>query len=150
MRTLSPNLNIGSVNPSFRVNLSAGQGPIVGADKVDWNTETLDTNGDFASGRHTPTIAGQYFYTSTIRFTAPNINSGLFVYIYKNGVKVASVGTVPHNTNNLDSQTVSDVIDMNGSTDYVEIFVEDLFQNTTFLINVATQNTFSGFRISPN
>ena len=79
---------------------------------ITWSTEDFDTNNNFASNRFTPTIAGKYLIT--LSAYAPNGVS--FARIYKNSTKVAE-GYNP-GSNAVVSATV--IVDMNGTTDYIE------------------------------
>lgn len=83
--------------------------------------ETLDPNGNFASNRHTPTVAGTYRYRGTLVVTATSVTL-VDLYIYKNGASARwMAGAVPGTTNALAVAGCVDIA-MNGTTDYVELF----------------------------
>lgn len=120
--------------------------------KVQFNTETFDTNSTYDNAtnfRHTPTVPGKFLYTVVLNFDPfTNANKFFQVSIYKNGVQV-SLADVNNNAAGASppSITLSDILDMNGSTDYVEIYV---FHNDGGARNIAAasdQNVFSGIRI---
>lgn len=93
------------------------------ATKVQLNAETFDTNGYFDSAtnyRFTPLIAGYYQFFGICNITGITGNR-LESMIYKNGSKTAS-GSSVSGTGDMVS-VVSDLIYMNGSTDYVELYV---------------------------
>ena len=86
--------------------------------KLTWSTETFDTNNNFANNRFTPTVPGKYFVHAQIE---GNVQTSTDVLsIYKNDVPIASSRTLGsasfgHGTN------ISDIVDMNGTTDYIEV-----------------------------
>jgi hypothetical protein len=95
--------------------------------KVTFGTEEFDTNSNFASSRLTPTVAGYYQLNASIAvgtsFTA------IIPAIYKNGsqYKVGNRGNAATQLNS----NVSSLVFLNGSTDYVEIYVNiGIGQNT--------------------
>jgi len=112
-----------SINgPAFSAYLSGNQTVTTSvATKLAFNTEEFDTNSNFDSTtnyRFTPTVAGYYqvvgsIYPSTLITT-------IQAYIYKNGAafkigdNLASAGQT--------SASVSALIYMNGSTDYLELY----------------------------
>ena len=96
--------------------------------KIPINTEVFDTNGYYdntTNYRFTPLVAGKYMvYASAYGFAdlANNLES-VRIYIHKNGSIYR--GTYFSNTTNGSySKTpyVHAMIDMNGSTDYLELF----------------------------
>mgnify|MGYP000541250702 CR=1 FL=1 len=93
--------------------------------KVTLDTETFDTNSNFASSRFTPTVAGYY----QINFQIACSSSGNNAYwqwssIYKNGSAYVS-NTNVNGSGALQSFTwgTNQLIYMNGSTDYLEFYV---------------------------
>jgi len=116
-------------NPAFEASLSANQ-DISDATytKVEFNTETFDTDGCYDNStnyRFTPTTAGKYFVYARVQCDAQasaNLVQGN-AQIYKNGSRVALTqmnfqGNQPENI----AANVHNIIDMNGSSDYLEIF----------------------------
>ena len=92
------------------------------ATKVLFNTKEFDTNTNYdtATSRFTPTVAGYYQVISSINTTAYiSVNSRLT--IYKNGNEIKT-GTQFGNSGNSAGVSVSALIYMNGSTDYLEIY----------------------------
>ena len=116
----------GAAGPSFLVHKNGAAQSVAGSTntKITWSTETSDTNNNFASDRFTPTVAGKYLIQAHIT-TNEAIASGTVVLarIYKNGAAVASgqIGGSAHSA----SGDVTAIIDMNGSTDYVEVYFYD-------------------------
>jgi len=84
--------------------------------KVSFQTETVDTDGNFASSTFTPTTPGYYFINALIYIDGTATESqGL---IYKNG-SVLIAGAYCTGV----GADVSGVFYCNGSTDYIEIYV---------------------------
>jgi hypothetical protein len=103
--------------------------------KVTLDAETFDTNSNFASSRFTPTVAGYYQINAAVNSTATNPYQ-LLAILRKNGsdhslgsgqVAAASYRSV-----------VSDIIEMNGTTDYIEFFA---FHLSGVNINTQTGTT---------
>lgn len=99
--------------------------------KVQFNAESYDTSNSFDSitnYRFTPTLAGKYYINSQVIWDTPvSATPAYEMYIYKNGSSVTQV--VSDNTASLSgyyTQSIQDVIDMNGSTDYIEIYAYQL------------------------
>ena len=101
------------------------------ATKVNiFNTEIVDTDNCFASSRFTPTTAGKYFVYANMYWDTGTVNDyhNGAVSLRKNGSNYAQID---NNWNasggNAMSNHVGAIMDMNGSTDYVEVYV---YQNT--------------------
>jgi hypothetical protein len=91
--------------------------------KVVLGTETFDTNSNFASSTFTPTVAGYYQINGTIYFTGTGLTYGS-TRLYKNGsqYKIGSFVLLTSGTQTDYISTVADVVYMNGSTDYLELY----------------------------
>jgi hypothetical protein len=96
--------------------------------------ETFDTNSNFDNNRFTPTVAGYYLFTGTVTFAAQI--AGVLAAIYKNGAESA-IGA-PQASDSLRS-TVTDIVYMNGSTDYVELRA---YQTSGATRSTATGSTY--------
>ena len=119
----------GTNTPAFEATKNAQQyGISLNSDvKITYETEIFDTAGNFASSRFTPTTAGKYFvYCNQRLITETNGTlSRAQLKIFKNGSQYQSAesdfnltdGYIRATNNN-----ISSVIDMNGSSDYVEIY----------------------------
>lgn len=90
--------------------------------KVQLNTENFDTNSNFDTStyRFTPTVAGYYLVTAAI--PANSSITRLLVSVYKNGAEFYRGTDI-----NVSSQQIilssSTIMYMNGSTDYIELYV---------------------------
>jgi len=110
--------------PAFSVYLTGNQSVTSNVyTKVTLNTETFDTNNNFDSTtnyRFTPTVAGYYQINGTIMFGGVGMTLG-GTYIYKNGASYKNAAQTPNSTY-YSGSTVADVIYLNGSTDYIELY----------------------------
>ncbi len=91
--------------------------------KINFDTETFDTNNNFASSRFTPTVAGYYQvnYNVGLLITAGVV--GLF--LYKNGSPICNGSYVAGSANIGGATWVigSNLVYMNGSTEFLEVYV---------------------------
>jgi len=114
---------LGINGPAFFVRPSAGLTvTLATATKIQLNTEDFDTNSNFDTStyRFTPTIAGYYQISAGLRGSATTTNSGTTITIYKNGS--AYLSALSTSTNAAQFPTISALISMNGSTDYIEFY----------------------------
>lgn len=120
-----------------------------------FDTEIFDTDNMYDNSasnyKFTPTIAGKYFvyargFLNTIgTFTAQRCR----IFIYKNG-SLYSNSSQQWNTDDCSefSPTVSSVIDMNGTTDYLQIYVYmTVSSGTPRLFQDTGRNAFGAYRI---
>ena len=91
------------------------------ATKITFDTEDWDTAGNFASSRFTPTTAGYYLITGGLDIATTTGKA--LVYVYKNGSSHKNQNS-QWGTGNEFTYAVSALVYLNGSTDYVEIYVE--------------------------
>lgn len=103
--------------------------------KITFTTEVFDTNNNFASSTFTPTVAG--YYQINGRVGANVSNTGMIVSIYKNGTE-NSRGNESQPSTALAGVTVSSLVYLNGSTDYVEIYGYFVTGQTTDARQVCT------------
>jgi hypothetical protein len=85
--------------------------------KVTLDTEVWDTNSNFASSRFTPTVAGYYQINANVSSSTTGDN---FCLIYKNGTVYRWGNYVASNAGAM--QHISCLVDMNGTTDYIELY----------------------------
>lgn len=112
--------------PAFSAYASASQ-TVTNATitKVDIDTEHFDTNSNFntTNNRFTPTVEGYYQVNGVVRGLATTTMPALIALIYKNGTGYKRAQIITSFTaNNSQMVQVSDVIYMNGSTDYLELY----------------------------
>jgi len=91
--------------------------------KVTYDTEDYDTNSNFASSRFTPTVAGYYQINATIAFSGiVATGKKSLVTIYKNGSRFLDGNSAAQVSGETTFNSVSGIVYLNGSTDYVEIY----------------------------
>jgi hypothetical protein len=120
----------GKNTPAFEASLSSDQSiSDATATKVQFNTETFDTDSAYDNSsnyRFTPQTAGKYFVYAKVQCdaqAAANLNQSQ-LYIYKNGSKHTQT-QMNYNNNQPENVAahINNIIDMNGSSDYLEIFI---------------------------
>ena len=126
--TIGSGVTLNSNTPAFHATVSATQA--IAQDTttlVQFNSEVFDTDNCYDNStnyRFTPTVAGKYHIYSTVQFKTSGYDmyAGQ-IYVRKNGSNYLSDRITPNNSSILEAPvTVSTTIDMNGSTDYIEIF----------------------------
>lgn len=88
------------------------------ATKIIYGTEEWDTNSNFASSRFTPTVAGYYQVNASNSLASSSALT--YIYVYKNGSAYKSGNLVTGSNWTI----VSCQVYMNGSTDYIEVYVQ--------------------------
>lgn len=92
--------------------------------KVQLNAETADPGGTFDSTtnyRHTPTVAGKYLYIGASFLNIAASNVATYTVFYKNGSLHSGAGLVTGTAKNIVPFACT-IIDMNGTTDYIEMY----------------------------
>jgi len=123
--------------------------------KVAHNTEVYDTDGCYdntTNYRFTPTTAGKYYIYAAMCATSINNLYQAIVNITKNGSSVRESlfqnGTNASYPLNRQNPFVSAVLDMNGTTDYVESFANiQTHDGTNVLLEGAGYTYFGGYKI---
>jgi len=117
------------MTPAFEAYLSADQSVSDSVTtKVQVNTEVFDTDNCYDNStnyRFTPTVAGKYWvYGKVACDTTTNAGmSQMITYIYKNGsAYIQSIYNYATNFGREGTPYIGTVIEMNGTTDYVELF----------------------------
>jgi hypothetical protein len=109
--------------PVMRVRRNANQAMSAATEtKIQFNTEDFDTSDDWdaTNYRYTPSVAGYYQFNAGGQ-TAASSTAGYF-RLWKNGssTKIYSSYSSTNSANPI--VTMSDIVYMNGSTDYIEIY----------------------------
>lgn len=117
---------------------------------LTWSNENFDTNNNFdlSTERFTPTVAGKYMVTLTVS-CGPSATMYCQARIYKNGSNYAmSYGNSPAGSGGNDKgATVTAIIDMNGTSDYLEAY--GFISNATSFDGASASTHFSGALIAP-
>jgi len=114
-------------NPAFRAyrNTSVQTLTVNTITKVQLNGEDYDTANCFDSTtnyRFTPNVAGYYQFNGKVYFDNTGTSHRFFAYLYKNGSNYATFDLT--NGNPYGSVGGSELIYLNGSTDYVELYAQ--------------------------
>ena len=116
--------NVAGNGPAFFANMGSNQTFSTSSyTKVQMNTEVFDTNGNYdptTNYRFTPTVAGYYFVTIQIAWVSTVVSPSNA--IYKNG----SIYSSRYDQGSLTNfyQSHSQLIYLNGSTDYIENYAQ--------------------------
>ena len=142
--------------PAFQSYLSSNQSVSSNtATKVQIDTEVFDTDGYFDNStnyRFTPLVAGKYFVHGSV-FGDPGNTSDLSfvaVYLYKNGSENMNQKLDFRGNEGRDaSLNFSTIIDMNGSTDYIELYglVRALDGSGTLFGGTGKRTYFGAYKI---
>ena len=138
--------------PAFEAYLSSNQTVSDGVDtKVQFDTKVFDTDNCYdntTNYRFTPNVAGKYMIYGSLRGSANTNLSNLqkvITFIFKNGSQYnASQFRIDFRNNNgtQASTPFSQVLEFNGTTDYVEIFAHTDVSSDTPIFQ--RQSTFFG------
>ena len=118
--------------------------------KIDFGTEDLDTDSNFASSRFTPTTAGYYLITLKSALDEMDDQKRIDLQLYKNGsslVRDATQASMSGGNSFPSAMIVGYILQMNGSSDYVEGYIyQDHGSNRD--VRFGSETHFSGFRIA--
>ena len=113
--------------PSFSIHKNGSAQTNVGTAEeiITWNSasELFDTNDDFIANRFTPTVAGKYLLTASVKFTTATVGDQdvLTISIAEGGSTFKTNSIVAGAGVGL-SISISVIVDADGSTNYFEVF----------------------------
>ena len=103
------------------------------ATKVEWESVEIDTGSywDSTNNRYTPQIAGWYMFGGTVRFNVSSVMKYANASIFKNGTREFrhQIFLTDDEMNNGSFLIPTGMVQLNGSSDYVEVFMQ--FDHTT-------------------
>lgn len=157
-------LQVASGIPAWKGGLSSFVIYKSAAQSVSYNTITkllidtvsVDTGSFFnaANNRVIPTIAGIYFVQSNIVFTFANGAAAIGAYVYKNGSAITSLFTPTSAASGSTAfgSSAGTLVSMNGSTDYLEIYVYQVTSGTNSQSTGGgvSNNSLFGFLVEPS
>ena len=121
----------GDTAPAFFVRNNGNQDVTHGVETIiTLDTEILDSANAFASNKFTPQTAGKYFIAAQFSGSDDAYTSGNLAYIVlkirKNGsgYESRSVFNLNNNPGRQGSLSVQAIVDLNGSSDYVDFSAE--------------------------
>jgi len=138
--------NVAGNGPAFGAYLGSNQTGLSSGvfNKIQFNTEDFDTSNYFDSTTHrfTPLVAGYYQINASACLEGSTTIQRLLIVVYKNGVGFLRGGDMQ--TSGSFIVTVSGLIYMNGSTDYLEIYAYT--EGTGLLFSTVNRSSsFSAF-----
>lgn len=134
--------NVAGNGPAFSAYPSSGQSVSSSVyTKVLFQNEEWDTNNNFASSTFTPTVAGYYNLNATVSRTGGAFTGESVLVFYKNGSPARYVYDLGGTSYCLAGSTN---LYMNGTTDYVEVYMYQV-TGTVTLYSTANIVNFSGF-----
>ena len=145
--------NFFTAEPAFNVYKSTSQTFSTNTEtKITFSDEEFDTNSNYDNAtnyRFTPTVAGYYQINASANITNQSVTfERAMIIIYKNGSAYkrsswhGTSGSTPINDVNL---CISTVVQMNGTTDYIEIYARQTGGGTPEIGGNADKRTsFSG------
>jgi hypothetical protein len=152
-----PNGGLSGQNyPAFEAYLSADQSISDDVNtKVLANTEVFDTDSCYDNStnyRFTPNVAGKYYVYGSIGFAttpAATTAADYLITIKRNDSSYrAFYEDPPNNVLNLKTMTIFAIVDMNGTTDYLELFGRFNVTSGGPIFRTGEQNTvFGAYRI---
>lgn len=113
------------------------------ATKITWSRENTDTDSCFASDRFTPNKAGKYLLKAQVRALSPADQTGMIIFIYKNGAGLFYKETEASGTNS-PGVDIDAIVEANGTTDYFEIFYRQNSGGNRDVDGDAAQTFFQG------
>ena len=120
--------------------------------KITWETVTLDTGSywNTTNNRYTPQVAGWYLFGGTVRVQFPSLVNFVAFNIAKNGNTSDGTALMSQIQNsstdtfgNGEYAVPTGMIQLNGSTDYVEVYFQ-CDENTTLHDHATRKSYFWG------
>ena len=140
----------GTNTPNFRATMSSGTSLVDQTfTKLAFNTETYDTGNcyDTTNYRFTPTTSGKYLVIASVLVSSSDMSSSITLCsIFKNGVEHSRANIVMSSSTS-NPITVS-LIQLNGSSDYVEAFAYQASLSTKTAYTGSEQTYFSAYKLT--
>ena len=110
--------------PAFSAYQSSAQSGLANATyvKITLDTEEFDTNSNFSSSRFTPTVAGYYQISGTVTMNSLTQTHSVTTVLHKNGSAYKTGSQSRANSLSYPAASVSSLVYLNGTTDYVELY----------------------------
>jgi hypothetical protein len=145
----------GANTPAFMAKTSAQQTITSSTEtKVQFDTEVVDTDGCYDNStnyRFTPTTAGKYnvFINMSMETTGGvSTLNNVFVRLHKNGSTIHQSYIDNSNNNGFAALgVVTAIVDMNGSSDYLEAFVRPTASSGNVTVLQVTYTMFGAFKL---
>lgn len=132
--------NVVSNGPVFRASPASSQSiPNAVDTKIILASEISDSNSNFANNRFTPTVAGYYLIKGSVGYAADRL--AIAAYIFKNGSSYSTGVRINADTY---YTSVIDILYLNGSTDYVELYTRQVSGVDSGTDSSSSVTNFSG------
>lgn len=140
--------------PAFSAYLNSTQTVSNGvATKITLNAETFDTDSCFdatTNYRFQPNVAGYYFFTGRLTGAAATSGTVMNAHLYKNGTLIKNGQPyIPPSGSSSMTVTISGLVYLNGSTDYVELWGTNSGSGTNTFSAGAAASFFDGHFVRP-
>ena len=113
----------GGKTVAFRGHLSANQTVVTGVfTKINLDTASIDTDNALVDGKFQPSVAGYYQVNGGIGQACNPTSTKTTCNLYKNGSVINWGSQVNTQTDGSYNSNTSDVIYLNGTTDYLELY----------------------------
>jgi len=115
-------------------------------EKILIDTISFDTEGvvDIANSRIIPNLAGYYQVSGNARLGSIPDGETFFCSIFKNGERVSAGSYFRNGSSGQGISTVSDLVYMNGTTDYLELYIWNSYSSALSLaVGRSLQNYIS-------
>lgn len=136
--------------PAFRAYVGTTQNITSGLNtKIELTAETFDTASAFDSTtnyRFTPQVAGYYSFVGCISGNLTSLTTGSLI-LYKNGSIAGGTGFAGTAGGAVFNAHISDLIFLNGSTDYIEMFSSIVGTGTIVIGASSTQSYLTGILV---
>ena len=142
----------GGVNtPAFAAKISSTQTVSNATEtKLAMATEVFDTNGNYdhsTNYRFTPTTSGKYCFVAGLRYST-FVGGRCVIWIRKNGSSDHGVNELyGDNSQSSQSAMTTVILEMNGSSDYVEAYTYQQTGSSRPLQEPGTATFFQGFKL---
>ena len=120
--------------------------------RVAMNNEDFDTDGCYdhtTNYRFTPNVAGKYFVFAQVNCNHSSTGNDIefaVAFIEKNGSEIVRNNVDPNNSakSNQTYNYLATIVDMNGSSDYLDVFAQINVGSGSPSISASTQGTYFG------
>ena len=138
----------GANTPSFHAYKTATQNVTSNTfTKAEFDVELYDTDGNYASNRFTPQTAGKYFVYANLHLDGSSYPDHLETAIYKNGSMIATSFVGQAGNYIYGNRLVQTTVDMNGSSDYVEVYGKVRQSGSTHFAGGEVRKYFGAYKI---
>jgi hypothetical protein len=115
--------------------------------KAEFDVETYDSDGNYASNRFTPQTAGKYFVYANLHLDGSSYPDHLETAIYKNGSMIATSFVGQAGNYIYGNRLVQTTVDMNGSSDYLEVYGKVRQSGSTHFAGGEVRKYFGGYKL---